>query len=746
VQNFYFILYGINWFMATNNLAPEDLNALNSNAVFGFFPQLNRYRRGDPRDALNLPVDVTRGRFAGTMGTPTDIANLVRSPSPMEMFGDVSYEPPAQLPYTTEYFLKELPMAPTSRLGQVAGQAGGMAPLTPAEILRSLQLTRQGLMAGGRMVGEELANRMMSGRSTIPGVPEAFAPSPIKFAMDPSVKASTAREAEVTRANRRSNTSGQYVGAPPGVDSPQKLGAMVNDYMKGMMEGLPGRSFYTDSSADIFARTGQNINESDLLAQNIAILSRANNVGGNTSMSAKAHIQAATGDPIKTGRFPSKDSPPLQEMYNARMAEYLGHKRDPFATQLGVEYAPERIGRGVNDMHEAELMGYPSGKVGGATQHAFMDEVRARAIAKANEIKLGGFSDWNTGNAQAAAWTGNKIRRGDLSPGDAAKSYATYFPLHEANATYEAVSSPVTGHLQGLLDAPFDARLRYTADPLGTWNTSASGRDIGYTAAGMLPGQTAETVGRFKNSANPAFVARPVVGTETMADGQRVMTPGSARGMTAVEAARAYFDVQEAGAWHKLMPAKSADNYSGARINFGKPFSQSDMEKVAPLFEKKGYYLASAPEGITVMANDGTPAGKLFADDVRSILKGNKETFKDAKVDFGALKSNYIDYGDAYKSGVPGSVTNELMKHLEAAPKTAAMLEGNQLYRNTVLRRNERDAMAAKAGYGVSRADVMRAREIFAKYGWQGLKDAAKAGTVPAVFMSVNSDNSLGRD
>ena len=147
-----------------------------------------------------------------------------------------------------------------------------------------------------------------------------------------------------------------------------------------------------------------------------------------------------------------------------------------------------------------------------------------------------------------------------------------------------------------------------------------------------------------------------------------------------------------------------------------------------------------------MMANDGTPAGKLFADDVRSILKGNKETFKDAKVDFGALKSNYIDYGDAYKSGVPGSVTNELMKHLEAAPKTAAMLEGNQLYRNTVLRRNERDAMAAKAGYGVSRADVMRAREIFAKYGWQGLKDAAKAGTVPAVFMSVNSDNSLGRD
>jgi hypothetical protein len=735
-----------------NSLTPEGLNALG--AAFGYYPQLRRYRSvQDSQAALDMPLQALRGRLAGTLGMPSDILNMFRTPQPMEMYGQVDYSPQTQVPYGTQELLGTLPFPPQGPAQQAAANVGTLAPITPMEALQAARLARQAafaggraMSAGGRMVGEEMANRMMSGRSTIPGVPQEFAPSPIRFAVDPSVKASTAREAEVTRANRRSNTSGQYVGAPPGVDSPQKLGAMVNDYVKGMMEGLPGRSFYTESSKDIFARTGQNITESDLLAQNIATLSRANNVGGNTSMSAKAHIQASTGDPIRTGRFPSKDSPPLQEMYNARMAEYLGHKRDPFATQLGVEYAPERIGRGVNDMHEAELMGYPSGKVGGATQHAFMDEVRARAIAKANEMQLGGFSDWNTGNAQAAAWTGNKIRRGDLSPGDAAKSYATYFPLHEANATYEAVSSPVTGHLQGLLDAPFDARLKYTNDPLGTWNTSASGRDIGYTAAGMLPGQTVETVGRFKNSANPAFVARPVVGTETAADGQRLMTPGSARGMTAVEAARAYFDVQEAGAWHKLMPAKSADNYSGASIDFGRPFSQSDMEKVAPLFEQKGYYLASAPDGITVMANDGTPAGKLFADDVRSILKSNKETFKDAKVDFGALKSNYIDYGEAYKSGVPGSVTNELMKYLDAAPKTAAMLEGNQLYRNTVLRRNERDAMAAKSGFGVSRADVMRAREIFAKQGWQGLKDAAKAGTVPAVFMSVNSDNSMGLD
>lgn len=551
-------------------------------------------------------------------------------------------------------------------------------------------------------------------------------------------KASNAREAEVGRVNRRIATTGQYVGAPPGVDSPQSLGAMVNNYLRGMEEGLPGRNFYTDSSKDIFSRTGNNITQSDLLAQNIATLSRANNVAGNTSMSAKAHIQAATGDPIRTGRFPSKDSPPLQTMYDAGQAEYLGHKRDPFATQLGVEYAPERVGRGVNDMHEAELMGYPSGKVGGATQHDFMDEVRARAIARANATQLGGFSDWNTGNAQAAAWTGNKIRRGDLSAGDAAKSYADYFPLHEANATYEAVSSPVTGHLQGLLDAPFAERLKFTQDPRGSWNTSAAGRDIGYTEAGMLPGETVETVGRFKDSANPAMVARPIVGTETSATGARVMTPGSQKSMTAVEAARAYFDAQEAGAWHKLMPAKDANAYTGSSIKFDRAFTQSDMEKIAPLFEQKGYYLASAPNGITVMANDATKTGKDFANEIKSIIKNNKNEFSNANATFGTIESNYIDYGGAYRGGIPGSVTKEMLKYLDTAPKTASMLENSQAYKNTVLARNARDAEAAKAGYGVSRTDIERARKIFSEQGWEGLRRAAAAGTVPAAFMNVD--------
>jgi hypothetical protein len=126
-------------------------------AAFGFYPQLNRRRQGSPADSANLPVDVLRGRLAGLLGLPADISNLLRSPSPTEMFGNVSYEAPAQFPYTTEKFLKDLPLAPTSRVGQVAGQAASFVPLNPMPAVRGVQKI-------GQMAGEELAATMMGQR------------------------------------------------------------------------------------------------------------------------------------------------------------------------------------------------------------------------------------------------------------------------------------------------------------------------------------------------------------------------------------------------------------------------------------------------------------------------------------------------------------------------------------------------------------------------------------------------------
>lgn len=627
--------------------------------------------------------------------------------------------------------------------GQGVGGTGiGLADFTPAGGLFAVE-------EGGLQAGEGVAQANAGDASG--GLLKAGLGTVAAAAGVPVVRVGRApvnRAAEVARSRRRVGTTGHYVGAPPGVNSPQSLGALVTKYNDEMLAGVKGRNFYTDSSKDVFRRAGRNPDEADLVVQNLATLSRANQVGGNASMSTKGHIQARTGDRVHTGRFPAKDSPPLQEMYDAGVVEYAGHKRDPFAKQLSVEWAPERVGRGVNDMHEAEIMGYPSGKVGGPAQHSFMDETRDRAIAKANRTKLGGFSDWNTGNAQAAAWSGNKIRRGDIKPGEAAKSYADYFPLYEANATYEAVPGSNAGHLKGLLDAPYDARKAFTDNPWGKWS-NVDDRDIGYVASGLLPGPTVEAAGRFRATSNPAKVARPMTAIETLPSGERALTEGSRNALDLVEGARAYWDAQDAGAWHKLMPSKAPD-YTGAYIDIGRPMTKADMEAAAPLFEASGYYLGSAPNGLTVISNEKTATGADLAKEVRSIIKANKNIFGDAKAEFGKLEGagqqggrGYIDYSDKWPQG-KGAATNRLLDLVDKAPTTAGLLEASDDYRLAVAARNVRDSQAKAAGMGPTRPDLELARSIFARDGWEGLRAAAKAGIVPAAALAVFAPGLFG--
>jgi hypothetical protein len=152
---------------------------MDEGAAFGFFPQLRPRRRlQDPTASADVPFQVLRGRLAGLLGLPSDIGNLIRSPQPMEAFGSYDYEKPEQLPYTTEQFLKELPLAPTAPVGQLAGQAASFVPLNPAPLVRGVQKV-------GTMVGEGMAERVATGRPMLPSL--LAEPPSAMFAVEPNV-------------------------------------------------------------------------------------------------------------------------------------------------------------------------------------------------------------------------------------------------------------------------------------------------------------------------------------------------------------------------------------------------------------------------------------------------------------------------------------------------------------------------------------------------------------------------------
>jgi hypothetical protein len=148
-------------------------------AAFGVFPQMGGRRRlQDPQASADVPFQGFRGSVAGLLGLLPDVANFMgRSPMPTETFGEFDYGPRQQLPYGSEFYLKELPLAPTSPVGQLAGQVGSFVPLSPMPAVRGAQTV-------GRMVGQRMAENVAMGRPSLPSM--LAEPRASLFAVEPS--------------------------------------------------------------------------------------------------------------------------------------------------------------------------------------------------------------------------------------------------------------------------------------------------------------------------------------------------------------------------------------------------------------------------------------------------------------------------------------------------------------------------------------------------------------------------------
>jgi|LakMenE01Jun11ns_1017448.scaffolds.fasta_scaffold9905552_4 hypothetical protein len=110
-------------------------------AAFGIYPNAFRGDYGNPQDAANLPLDVLRGRLAGLLGIFGDVVNqpIAFTPARVAQLAMQGLSGQEQYKYPdTERFLKTLPLAPTSRAGEVAGQAGSFVPLNPAPAVRAV--------------------------------------------------------------------------------------------------------------------------------------------------------------------------------------------------------------------------------------------------------------------------------------------------------------------------------------------------------------------------------------------------------------------------------------------------------------------------------------------------------------------------------------------------------------------------------------------------------------------------------
>ena len=185
--------------------------------------------------AANAPIDFLRGTFAGLLGAPADVANIPQSPMPMEQFGEYSYAPAQKIPYGSEYFLKNLPLAPAedNPLGRVAGQVGSFAPMVPVQAAR---MAGKGVMATGRFVAPKaglLAENYMQRMGTMPSI----VPAESGGLLGPSMPAMPAMPVMPIKPVAEVSPSGFYSAVEQqALNIPRKSGtgaSFLNDLMKG---------------------------------------------------------------------------------------------------------------------------------------------------------------------------------------------------------------------------------------------------------------------------------------------------------------------------------------------------------------------------------------------------------------------------------------------------------------------------------------------------------------------------------
>ena len=148
--------------------------------AFGIYPKAFRGNTGNPQDAANLPVDVMRGRTAGLLGMFGDVVNQPSAFTPVRTVQLAMQGVMGQDKYPdTEHFLKTLPLKPTSRAGEVAGQVASFVPLNPAPAVRAAKAGVQALGPTASNMAEDFLMRrgLMPTLDVYHGTPHTLPPT-----------------------------------------------------------------------------------------------------------------------------------------------------------------------------------------------------------------------------------------------------------------------------------------------------------------------------------------------------------------------------------------------------------------------------------------------------------------------------------------------------------------------------------------------------------------------------------------
>lgn len=496
----------------------------------------------------------------------------------------------------------------------------------------------EGVKIGSKVADDALASALKTNvgvtkeANVLDKLRETATPPKVDVEVVPPAAPVTPREVQAPRKSEQASryqsgekkgiyrgTEGFLVGDTPGITKGQ-LGKIRKDYIADAQAGAPySKYWYDDTSKVIYDLTGGEIPKADDLAHALSVTSSSTPVGSNAMYGFKAWNQRATGEPIWTGKYPTRMSDDIARGWSGEDV-MRGLKRDPYKEGLSVHWRPNPGLRPTNDIHQMRAYGIRDPKSGkpwskgvGEAGHRFIDTQTAFSRNKLNQIarEAGEPEDWTDYRVQAAAWAPQRVKTGQAeSLEDAAKHYGDFVDDYSAHVTREWVPGATTGHLPEMLrDDALKAKYSRMMEEVMQGH---EGNDAMANAMGLLSSPTMTNRGVYEDVVSPGYISRIPVGKST---GSHAIDPASDAGVRALAGAHGLVGLQDQSAYNFLTGKASNRDVGGFRLERSLPndvgpevrgpFSDADLARLQ----------ARLPEGVDIPQRDPRGARVLHFGD-----------------------------------------------------------------------------------------------------------------------------------
>lgn len=521
----------------------------------------------------------------------------------------------------------------------------------------------------------------------------------------------------VSRAKRRVGTTGQYVGAPEGVDSPAAFNVKINDYAdridQAMKGGVP-RGYFYERGTEANRAIARNDEEAKQLALIEGIMSSEAPVKTNTGWAIKAIEQNAMGLPVKSGKYPTEASKKAERVLKGDYS-HIGTKTHRYAYGL----AGDKAGLAPNDRWELRSVGHKDTAT--PQQHDFTDEVRKRAAER-----------WSARNpdvpplslleAQELNWVIPRAEAMKITPAQAAKdTIQDSIPAYTFQHSWESRGGEKARHMK---DMPAGALPDYHAQVKDVLLDERGKDRLIDAMGGKLQLPAIDGPGVYEGFVAPGTQSRSLVYQTNDAG----LDPASAARVNATEMVRAWLLGQDAMAGHSLKMPKglSGPATDTVAIKTGRGLGNDEARSITDLLNKTyggNAGIVPTEAGFNVLRFDDNAkfAKQLPLADIERIV-------------------GPFEHAPAARSGIygelgwdKGTATADMLESLNAAPALRGLFDSEK----TRGIAGEIEGLYKARSADAPNEKLVNALQVFKEKGIAGVEELVAKGLAPAALLAI---------